>query len=114
MIVTARYESNNTALQLSISACDQMIESYDVLVALFETSQLVYNGNNSLEKQESQRAQSYRKSAESVAKHLLSRLERTPRPDSGLATSHLDTTWEDSSGYSHTTRWDRQWSLLRV
>merc|ERR1719458_1462378 len=45
------------------------------------------------------------KSAESVARHLLSRLERREGQgrDSGLATSGLDTTWDDSSGYSHTT-----------
>lgn len=101
-----RYESNNTALQLALSTCDHMIESYDVLVALLETNALIHSDTNSLEKKEisgHQRAQSYRKSAESVAKHLLSRLDKTSRPDSGLATSHLDTTWEDSSGYSHTT-----------
>ena len=48
---------------------------------------------------------SNRKSAESVARHLLSRLERREGQgrDSGLATSGLDTTWDDSSGYSHTT-----------
>ena len=107
MFIYSRYESNNTALQLALSTCDHMIESYDVLVALLETNALIHSDTNSLEKTEHsghQRAQSYRKSAESVAKHLLSRLDKTSRPDSGLATSHLDTTWEDSSGYSHTTR----------
>ena len=75
-----------------------MVESYDVLVALMETEVLdealtcVRTSN--------------RKSAESVARHLLSRLERREGQgrDSGLATSGLDTTWDDSSGsYSHTT-----------
>ena len=114
--ILSRYESNNTALQLALSTCDHMIESYDVLVALLETNALIHSDTNSLEKKEisgHQRAQSYRKSAESVAKHLLSRLDKTSRPDSGLATSHLDTTWEDSSGYSHTTRLVRT-SIYRV
>lgn len=47
-----------------------------------------------------------RRSAEGVARHLLGRLEsREVRGrDSGLGRlgSGLDTTWEDSSGYSHT------------
>ena len=50
------------------------------------------------------RAESNRKSAESVARHLLGRLEKAARPDSGLAgeVGRLES-WEDSSGYSHTT-----------
>ena len=98
MDLLPRYESNNTALQICLTYCDHMVESYDVLVALMETEVLdealtcVRTSN--------------RKSAESVARHLLSRLERREGQgrDSGLATSGLDTTWDDSSGsYSHTT-----------
>ena len=85
-----KYESNNTALQLSLSYCDTMIESYDVLVALLETTD-----------QGRSPGRSNRKKAETVARHLLSRAERN-RPDSGFAVSQLDTTW-DSSGYSQTT-----------
>ena len=83
-----------------------MVESYDVLVALLETENALTNATVSPpieEKSTYKRADSNRKSAESVAKHLLSRLEKHSRPDSGLATSNLDTTWDDSSGYSHTT-----------
>merc|ERR1712130_296478 len=101
-----RYESNNTALSIALSYCDHMVESYDVLVALLETENAVTNATVSSvneEKSTSKRADSNRKSAESVAKHLLSRLEKHSRPDSGLAISNLDTTWDDSSGYSHTT-----------
>ena len=92
-----RYESNNTALQISLSYCDHMVESYDVLVALMETE--------ALDEVLTCTRTSNRKSAESVARHLLSRLERREGQgrDSGLATSGLDTTWDDSSGYSHTT-----------
>ena len=92
-----RYESNNTALQISLSYCDHMVESYDVLVALMETE--------ALDEVLTCARTSNRKSAESVARHLLSRLERREGQgrDSGLATSGLDTTWDDSSGYSHTT-----------
>jgi len=101
-----RYESNNTALQIALSYCDHMVESYDVLVALLETENALTNATVRPpieDKITYQRADSNRKSAESVAKHLLSRLEKHSRPDSGLATSHFDTTWDDSSGYSHTT-----------
>ena len=93
----SRYESNNTALQISLSYCDHMVESYDVLVALMETE--------ALDEVLTCARTSNRKSAESVARHLLSRLERREGQgrDSGLATSGLDTTWDDSSGYSHTT-----------
>ena len=74
-----------------------MVESYDVLVALMETE--------ALDEVLTCARTSNRKSAESVARHLLSRLERREGQgrDSGLATSGLDTTWDDSSGYSHTT-----------
>ena len=107
-----RYESNNTALQIGLSYCDHMIECYDVLVALLETENVVHHvsshvPDNNYSSHVSHKADSNRKSAESVAKHLLSRLERNTRPDSGLARDHhgtcLDSTWEDSSGYSHTT-----------
>ena len=95
--LVVRYESNNTALQISLSYCDHMVESYDVLVALMETE--------ALDEVLTCARTSNRKSAESVARHLLSRLERREGQgrDSGLATSGLDTTWDDSSGYSHTT-----------
>ena len=90
-----------------------MIECYDVLVALLETENVVSHVSNvspdnvsriENKKSLSQKADNNRKSAESVAKHLLSRLERHSRPDSGLARDTcLDSTWDDSSGYSHTT-----------
>jgi len=94
-----RYESNNTALQISLSYCDHMIESYDVLVALMETEAALEEVGRGT------RSSVNRKSAESVARHLLGRLERREGQgrDSGLATSGHDSTWEDSSGYSHTT-----------
>jgi len=96
-----RYESNNTALQIGLSYCDHMIECYDVLVALLETESAVNTVNHV--SCGSSKAGSNRKSAESVAKHLISRLDRNSRPDSGLARDTCESRWEDSSGYSHTT-----------
>jgi hypothetical protein len=98
----SKYESNNTALQLSLSYCDSMIESYDVLVALLETqsdSGGVVSGRG---RRESSSARNLnRKRAETVARHLLARAEKGQRADSGLgviSSSQLDSTWEDSSG----------------
>merc|ERR1719270_3221467 len=79
-----RYESNNTALQIGLSYCDHMIECYDVLVTLLETENVVQHvsqvTSDSVPRIDnrclSQKADNNRKSAESVAKHLLTRLER--------------------------------------
>ena len=111
MFVCCRYESNNTALQIGLSYCDHMIECYDVLVALLETENAMGTCLGSKEttchvsKIYSNKVDNNRKSAESVAKHLISRLDRNSRPDSrgDHTTSGLDTWGEDSSGYSHTT-----------
>merc|ERR1712130_303312 len=84
-----RYESNNTALQIGLSYCDHMIECYDVLVALLETENVVQHvsqvANETVPRIDnrclSQKADNNRKSAESVAKHLLTRLERNTRAE---------------------------------
>jgi PDZ domain of MCC-2 bdg protein for Usher syndrome len=105
----AKYESNNTALQLSLSYCDSMIESYDVLVALLETqsSSLLSSddgGGRGGRCGNDNSRHVNRKRAETVARHLLARAEKesSRRADSGLGVisspSHLDSTWEDSSG----------------
>ena len=96
-----RYESNNTALQISLSYCDHMIESYDVLVALMETE--VEEQGRGRRGEEGRGRSSHRSAAERVARHLLGRLERGGGQgrDSGLG--RLGDTWEEvSSGYSHT------------
>ena len=123
-VLLGKYESNNTAFQLALNYCDHMVESYDVLVALLETESglLATTNDGSVSNSESnmdyRRARSNRRSAEVVARHLLARMDKTfNRSDSGIGGtvltglgsvssggSHLDTTWEDSSGYSHTTR----------
>ena len=96
-----KYESNNTALQLSLSYCDSMIESYDVLVALLETSSSSNIAGGRRDNNDNGRHVN-RKRAESVARHLLARADKDRRADSGLgvisSSSHLDSTWEDSSG----------------
>ena len=125
-VLLGKYESNYTALQLALNYCDHMVESYDVLVALLETESGLLSVNqlsstaaagsaDSKESRESRRAAGNRKSAEVVARHLLARMDKAfNRSDSGIGgvhsinssgnSSHIDTTWEDSSGYSHTTR----------
>lgn len=120
-----KLESNNTAFSLASSYCDQMIESYDILVALLETesgilSAATNNGNTNIT-WDTKRATSNRKSAETVAKHFLGRLEKSltvgSRSDSGIGTAgsgsrtstnlnaSSNAVWEDSSGYSQTTRY---------
>lgn len=96
-VLLGKHEANGTAMQLVINYSDYIVEAYDVLLALMENPNGIKPKN--------------------VAKHLLSRLEKnTPnfvRSDSGLGgsmgdrvPSHLlDTTWEDSSGYSQTARY---------
>ena len=77
-----------------------MVECYDVLVALLETET---RGEASTSPQQ---LGSHRKSAESVARHLVSRLDRNTRPgDTERKWSTCHDTWEDShsSGYSHGT-----------
>ena len=58
-----------------------------------------------LNKDDFERASSNRRSALSVARHLIGRYDKTFRADSGIGTDHHGSSWEaDSSGYSHTTR----------
>lgn len=102
----ARQESNGTALQLALAYSDQTIEAYDVLVALLETEISAIQGNK--DDFDLKRAQANRRSALSVARHLIGRYDKTFRADSGIggvASDHHGSSWEaDSSGYSHTTR----------
>ena len=83
----------------------QAIEAYDVLVALLETEVAISNKDDFDLKRA---AQANRRSALSVARHLIGRYDKTFRADSGIGTAcsdHHGSSWEaDSSGYSHTTR----------
>ena len=114
----------------SIDICDAMIEAYDVLLALLETEtnllKLSNNSTNTKANEVRSSATSQRKSVERVAKHILSRLERTANqftcsttPDSGIdvitkdvpiisSPNHISSghfqPWEDSSGCSLTAR----------
>ena len=109
-VLLGRHESNNTALQLALNYCDQMVESYDVLVALLETESGLLNASTDANR-EMRQASLNRKSAETVARHLLNRVDKSfNRSDSGLGGHNKGVsptsrnTWEDSSGYSQTTR----------
>lgn len=108
-VLLGKYESNAGALQLGLNYCDHMVESYDVLVALLETEADILSCQDPEKKRQ---ARNNRKSAEIVARHLVSRMDKSlNRSDSGIQTSHhLDTSlpWEDSSGYSQTTRYERE------
>lgn len=125
-VLLGRHESNNAALQLALNYCDYMIESYDVLVALVETEAGILAASSSSSTSASsgdsidggrpiRQALSNRRSAEVVARHLVARIDKSfSRSDSGCRGSserssrrHMDiaTGWEDSSGYSQTTRY---------
>lgn len=99
----ARQESNGTAMQLALAYAEQTIEAYDVLVALLETEIAMGNKDDF----DLKRAGANRRSALSVARHLIGRYDKTFRADSGIvASDHHGSSWEaDSSGYSHTTRY---------
>ena len=122
-VVLSKRESNESVLTLSLHYCDAIIEAYDVLVALLETENSMLQcadlsprgseESGSFGSSKSRRARSQRRSAEKVARHLLNRLDRTlvsndVRNDSNVqmdvGLSSPTGCWEDSSGYSHTTR----------
>lgn len=80
-LLVGKYESNSTALRLALSFSDRAIEAYDVLVALLETEIALSTDRNSV-------TIDNRKTAESVANHILKRVEN----DCGS----FDASWEDS------------------
>ncbi|XP_060645866.1 colorectal mutant cancer protein isoform X1 [Drosophila nasuta] len=67
-LLCGKYESNAVALQLALNCSDRAIEAYDVMLALLE-SRLAMLNDKSAAAEESRRA------VESVAHHLLVRLE---------------------------------------
>ncbi|KDR23021.1 hypothetical protein L798_02176, partial [Zootermopsis nevadensis] len=111
-LLVGKYESNATALRLALSYSDRAIEAYDVLVALLESELglLLANcraagiGNQNMTKDGDndcagevvallRRAGENRRAAETVARHMLARL------DNASATGGMGP-WDD---YSHTT-----------
>lgn len=121
-VILSKRESNESVLTLSLHYCDAIIEAYDVLVALLETENSILQcadlsprgseESGSFGSSRSQRARSQRRSAEKVARHLLNRLDRSlisegrsqPNGRLDIGMSSPTGCWEDSSGYSHTTR----------
>ncbi|XP_076311580.1 colorectal mutant cancer protein-like isoform X2 [Tachypleus tridentatus] len=92
-VLLGKYESNNTALQLALSYSDQAISAFEVLLALMETEQGLLLANcraaglgalakDSGENDENEvtallkRANDNRKSAESVARHFIQKMNR--------------------------------------
>ncbi|XP_030370759.1 colorectal mutant cancer protein isoform X2 [Scaptodrosophila lebanonensis] len=67
-LLCGKYESNAVALQLAVNCSDRAIEAYDVMLALLESKLALLNDK-------SQAAEESRLAVESVARHLLARLE---------------------------------------
>ncbi|XP_023291996.2 colorectal mutant cancer protein isoform X1 [Lucilia cuprina] len=67
-LLCGKYESNAIALQAALNCSDRAIEAYDVMLALLESKL-------GLIKEKSSAAEESRKAVESVARHLLDRLE---------------------------------------
>lgn len=88
-LLCGKYESNAIALQAALNCSDRAIEAYDVMLALLESkyvdniSSLLYSlitclylyFRLALIKEKSVTAEESRKAVESVARHLLDRLE---------------------------------------
>ncbi|XP_044010602.1 colorectal mutant cancer protein isoform X2 [Aphidius gifuensis] len=84
-LLVGKYESNSTALKLALSYCDSSIEAYDVLVALLETEIALSNDKNSV-------TIDNRKTAESVAHHVLKRFDN----DDNNYCDKFENSWNDS------------------
>ncbi|XP_059218622.1 colorectal mutant cancer protein isoform X3 [Stomoxys calcitrans] len=67
-LLCGKYESNAVALQVALNCSDRAIEAYDVMLALLESKLGII-------KEKSSAAEESRKAVESVARHLLDRLE---------------------------------------
>jgi len=105
-VAAGKLEANASALKAAEAEADRMTEAYDVLVALLETELAQREAAGVV----ARRAIANRRSAESVARHLLAKStggSPGSRADSGVGSGrggHLNTSWDaDSSGYSHTT-----------
>ena len=92
-IQLARHESNATAMQLTLAYADQAVEAYDVLVALLETEVALAHDSDDHVK-----AQDNRRSALSVARHLICRYDKTFPSDTHVGS------WEADSSGCYTTR----------
>ena len=137
-----KHEANAASSRAASDCADGAVECYDVLVALLETEAALIGAaaaghNNNCGSFDSAAASpspsstldlrvasANRRSAETVARHLLAKLDREspnvvaagsksnlhhrsrrPRPSlPSSSSSVLDASWEDSSGYSHTNR----------
>lgn len=67
-LLCGKYESNAIALQLALNCSDRAIEAYDVMLALLESKLALLQDQNAA-------AEDSRKAVETVARHLLDRLE---------------------------------------
>ncbi|CAH1251535.1 MCC [Branchiostoma lanceolatum] len=116
-MLCGKYESNNTALQLALSYSDQMLEAFEVQLALKETelgsvlascraAGLGAFGDGDTDPEEAtamlKRAHDNRKAAENVAKQLLQRLDRSCGAVCGVQGCTAQP-WEDLSSHSHTS-----------
>ncbi|EDW59244.1 colorectal mutant cancer protein isoform X2 [Drosophila virilis] len=98
-LLCGKYESNAVALQLALNCSDRAIEAYDVMLALLE-SRLALLSDKSAAAEESRRA------VETVAHHLLARLES----EKNLCENSLGP-WQHNMnlGVDHTPKSTRKW-----
>ncbi len=134
-----KHEANAAAARAAADCADGAMECYDVLLALLETEATVvgaaaaaatgrHNSFDSGSPSPSSSSSTFdlrvasanRRSAETVARHILAKLDRDSPSVGGKripqrrqqhrpslpssSSSVLDASWEDSSGYSHTNR----------
>ncbi|KAH8417868.1 hypothetical protein KR222_007413 [Zaprionus bogoriensis] len=98
-LLCGKYESNAVALQLALNCSDRAIEAYDVMLALLE-SRLALLSDKSAAAEESRRA------VESVAHHLLVRLES----EKNLCENSLGPWQHINLGAEDTPKGMRHWS----
>lgn len=109
-VLLGKYESNNTALQMSLNYTDQALDIYDVIVNLLDIEMAILlakcraTGLGSRDHQNStillQNAHLSRRAVEAVARQLLMRLDHN-----GMAVNpsrSMVCPWEDSSSTSRT------------
>lgn len=129
-LLLGKYESNATALRLALGFSDRAIEAYDVLVALLESELglLLANcraagiGKHNSAKDETlkddeievhevatilRRANENRKAAETVARHLVTRLDTTMASN---AINISNSPWDEYSHTSTSSSGDGEWS----
>lgn len=96
-LLCGKYESNAIALNAALNCSDRTIEAYDVMLALLESKLAILENSES--------AMESRKAAESVAKHLMMRLESDKNTQGNSLGPWQDTTVMYSGSTSSAIPW---------